>query len=58
MKTSFDTSIGATSTSGGSEKSSNALMYLLIAGLAIYVGYKYVYLPYEAKKKLETDEKK
>ena len=45
----FDTSGGAGSTS----KSSNALIYILVGGIALYLGYKYLIKPEMDKRKAE-----
>jgi hypothetical protein len=45
MITKFETIVGKTTKTG----SGGIIKLLLLAG-AIYVGYKFVYLPYEAKK--------
>lgn len=57
----FETSAPATtssSSSGGGKKSNttNILIGLLVVGALAYVGYKYIYLPAQERKRQQEDE--
>jgi Tfp pilus assembly protein PilO len=49
MITKFDTSGG----SGSTSKSGNALIYILVAGVVAFLGYKYIIKPEMDKRKAE-----